>query len=259
MCAWLRSYLVEPFVRLGRFEYQFTGFDDGFTAFRRVRDGAVLALAGKGARVDCDGLRMGDKGRGGWTASFRQDRTSFTGNPIDPGKGRILRRKVRLSREEWKPVLTDGDTVINLHIPYGGGMDWDKVVDSLKRAAAFFAKYHRNRPIKAVVLSTWFMDPRLAEILPPDANPLKFQRACYLCPSWPDPDGIWFIFQRSISDTLPDKLPAKTSVQRAIIGFLKKGGTWHGGSMFVLPRDMVSLREGTYRDRFALLARELEL
>ena len=256
-CAWLGKYLDEPFVRLGRFEYQMTGFDDGFTAFKRTRDGAVIVLAENGAGVDADGLRAGGKIKAVWTTKYRVDRTSFRGNPIDPRRGRILRKELRLSRKEWKAVIKGGDTVANLHIPYGGGMDWEKVVESLQRTVAFFAKYHPKRPIKAVVLSTWFMDPRLADIVPPDANPLKFQRACYLCPSWPDPGGLWFIFQRDVKTTPPDQLPAKTSVQRALIGFLKKGGTWHGGSMFVLPEDAAAPREGAYGRDFDRLVREL--
>jgi hypothetical protein len=258
-CAWLGKYLAEPFVRLGRFEYQMTGFDDGFTVFKRARDGAVIALAENGAGVDADGLRAGGKIKAVWTTRYKVDRTSFRGNPIDPRRGRILRKAVRLSRKEWKTVIKGGDTVANLHIPYGGGMDWWRVADSLQRTVAFFAKYHPRTPIKSVVLSTWFMDPRLADILPPDANPLRFQRACYLCPSWPQPGSIWFIFQRDVTKTPPNKLPAKTSIQRALIGFMKKGGVWHGGSMFVLPEDAATPREGAYGDRFARLASELGL
>jgi hypothetical protein len=130
-------------------------------------------------------------------------------------------------------------------------MDWDKVADSLRKCVAFFAKYHPRKPIKAVVLGTWFMDPRLQDILPHGANPLRFQRACYLVPTWPDPGGLWFIFQRDMKSTPPHKLPAKTSVQRALVAFLKKGKTWHGGGMFILPGDAASPREGRYSAGFA--------
>lgn len=259
MCAWLSTYLVGPFVRLGRFEYQLREFHGEYTAFRRGRDGAVVALADNGAGVDKEGLLAGGPVKRAWTASFRKGRAFFRGNPVDPGRGRIIRRKTALSRREWRSVLGKGDTVLNIHIPFGGGMDWRKVVDSLKMARAFFTRHHRNRRIKAVVLTTWFMDPRLADILPPDANPVKLQRACYLCPSLPGPGGLWNVFQCHIADTPLGRLPARTRVQRAIIRFLMRGGIWHGGAMFILLEDIPALREGAYSSRFAGLAGELGL
>ena len=260
MYGWLSTYLTGPFVRLGRFEYQMHAFDGGFTVLRRPSNGDVLALADDGGRVGDDGLRLDDDAPAGagWRTTLKIDDAAFTGNPIDPA-GRILRHTVSVGRPEWQAVLREGDDVIDLHIPYGGGMGWDKVADSLKRAATFFPRYHPDRPVRAVVLSTWFMDPSVPEVLGPESNPARFQRACYMVPSWPDPGGLWFVFLKSVTKTPPDELPAGTSVQRALIGFLKGGGRWSGGSMFMLPEEMADPRLDVYRERFATLRSHLDL
>jgi len=255
--AWLANYLVMPFVRLGRLEYQLHEYDGGVTAFKRASDGAVLALSDDGIRVAYDGLRLNGKASAdaGWTTVLKSEGESVTGNPVDP-RGRILRREVTLPLPAWEKILAEGDTVLDIHIPYGGGMGWDLVFESLNRATAFFSQHHSDRPIRGIVVTTWFMDPRLDGLLPPESNPVRFQRACHLYPCYPSPGSFGFIFPGA-GTAAPDRLPRETSVQRAIVGFLEKGGVWHGGSMFILPSDVPNLRENFYRDGFDMVAKEL--
>jgi hypothetical protein len=256
--SWFATYLEMPFVRLGRLEYQLHEYDGGVNVYKRASDGAVLALSDDGIRVADDGLRLNGKAPAdtGWTTALKATGNSVTGNPVDP-RGRILRREITLPLPEWEKILTEGDTVLDIHIPYGGGMGWDLVFESLNRATAFFSRHHPDRPIRGIVVTTWFMDPRLDGLLPADSNPVRFQRACHLYPSYPSPGSIWFVFLCPVESTPPDKLPRGTSVQRALAGFLEKGGIWHGGSMFILPSDVPQLRENIYRDGFDRLAKEL--
>jgi len=257
---WLSAYLFDPFVRLGRLEYRMCGWDGGVGVFRRDTDGAVAALAEDGAMVGDDGLLLGEEApqTSGWTAKRGETAEAFTGFLIDPA-GRIVRREVRLPRPEWKRALAEGDTVLDLHIPWGGGMDWERVRDSLKLATAFFPRHHPDRPVRMLVLATtcWFMDPQVPEVLGGESNPARFQRACYLHPCEPDPDSLGFVLGWNYVEKPLDELPVRTSVQRALVGFLKRGGIWHGGSMFMLPEDMADPRESVYRGRFAALSREL--
>jgi hypothetical protein len=133
------------------------------------------------------------------------------------------------------------------------------MTESFRRALEFFARHHANQPFAALVVSTWFMDPRLADLLPPDANPLRLQRAVYLYPTPPGPGGLWFVFLRDTAAADPATLPRATSLQRALGAFLDTGRTWNGGGMFLLPDDMAHLSEGHYRKRFAELRGELGL
>jgi len=257
---WLATYFTDPYVRLGRFEFQLHGYGGGVTAWRRPRDGAVLALAEDGTRVDAEGLRLRHDAppAEGWTTHLAEDQAAVTGNPVAPG-GQILQSTVRLDRREWVSCLRQGDIVLDLHIPAGGGMDWDSCVDSFRRAFEFFAQHHPAQAFAAVVVSTWFMDPRLAELLPATANPLRLQRATYLYPTHPEPGGLWFVFLRPMATADPATLPRDTSLRRALAAFLDTGRKWHGGGMFLLREDMREPGDGLYRRKFPALCRELGL
>lgn len=233
---WFAMYLIQPYVRIGRFEYQMHPYEGGVSVWRRKNGKAVIALAENHARV-------------GKTENF------ITGYPVDPA-GYVLREEITLPFDTWQPCLGANDTVLDLHIPAGGGMDWDSLKLSFLGALKFFKKYHPDKPFSALVVTTWFMDPQLACVLSHDSNPLKFQRSVYLYPSKPDPNSLWHIFLCSVSDTPAESLPQDTTLQKHIAAFLGKGNQWHGGSMFLLPEDMANPKENLYRDEFQLLRRE---
>lgn len=243
---WLAMYLANPYVRLGRFEYML-GKHSGVSAWKHTADGRVLALARDGCRVAEDGLCLpGDAAEHeGWTASLEETPEAVIGFPVDP-RGRILRRRTRLERDAWACCLSNGMPVLDLHIPAGGGMSWDAVTDSFTQALDFFARYHLDQPFAALVTTTWFMDPRLADILPADANPVRLQRAAYLFPVPPSPGGLWFVFLRDTTGD-PATLPRDTSLRRHVADFLASGGTWNGGGMFILREHLRHPHDGLYR------------
>lgn len=250
---WLATYFRDPYVRLGRLEFQLHPYGGGVCGWRRSGDGAVLALAEGGVRVDAAGLQA-TADAGAWETAYAEEDGYVIGHPIDPA-GFIRRETVRLPRGSWAPFLRRGDTVLDLHIPPGGRMTPEACRDSFTRACDFFERHHTDRPFSALVVSTWFMDPQLAALLPADANPLCLQRAGYLYPTPPNPGGLWFVFLQSTEQ--PAALPHDTSLRRALAAFLEQGGQWHGGGMF-LPRDaMAQPVDGRYRSRFPSLCREI--
>jgi hypothetical protein len=243
---WLAAYLANPYVRLGRFEYMLATHY-GVNAWQHLGDGRVLALADNGTRVADDGscLPADAPDETGWTALQQDGPEGVSGFPIDPA-GRILKQEVHLDAARWRPCLRKGMTVLDLHIPAGGGMDWEAVTASFARALDFFPRHHPDRLFAALVCRTWFLDPQLETLLPPEANILRLQRAVYLTPA-PGPDGLWFVFLRDAFKEDAAELPRDTALRRALAGFLAAGGRWRGGSMFLLREHMARLREGTYR------------
>ncbi len=249
---WFATYLVQPYVRLGRLEYQLHSYGGGVQVWRRSSDGAVLALAEDGARVAANGLLLSpDAPAGeGWQATLVESAQDVRGFPIAP-TGYVSRERVCLLKSHWQLYLQKGDLVLDLHIPAGGGMEWPAVVDSFNRALAFFRRHHPAQRWRALVVRTWFLDPQLNEVLPPLSNPLRFQRAVYLYPIPADPGSLWFVFLRPIRMTPLSELPADTSLQKSLLKFLATGRQWHGGGMFILPEHMAKPEENFYRAQYA--------
>lgn len=253
---WFATYLAaDPYVRLGRLEFQLHAWGGGAAVWRRD-DGAVVALAEDGVDIDQGGLCSGRAGA--FRTRLEEDGDAARGHPIDP-VGRVLPWRVRLPRDRWSPQLRRGDQVLDVHIPAGGRMDWESCQESFRRAHAFFAVHHADRPARAAVCATWFLDPRLTEVLPAEANPLRLARAVHLFPVQPNPGSLWFVFQRP---TPPDvdvaTLPQDTALRRGLAGFLASGRSWNGGGMFALWEDLPSLRDGLYRERWQAVADTLE-
>ncbi len=249
---WLRMYVHEPYVRLGRLEFEITTFPHQFTVWRQRHDRTVLMLAAEGVRVQADGLVLPDSAdaASGWTTQVQHDSNSITGHIVDPA-GFIQRKTITLQTAAWELLAKQGDTILAMHIPPGGGMELQQCADSYRRAVDFFTRYHPERQPKLIGCSTWFLDPRLSEILSADANPLRLQRCQYLHPIRPlASGGLWFVFlQRDLSN--PQQLPRDSSLRRSLADFLAAGKTWHGGGAFVPFDEADDLREQRYRQPFA--------
>lgn len=251
--CWLRTYFDFPYVRLGRLAYQLMPCAAPIAVWRRSSDGTLLALARDGLAIDGDGLIARQGEVPAWTAHLDRSEAAVEGHPVDPA-GYIQRHRVRLDLSVWTPFLAAGDPILSIHIPPGGGMDLATVQDSFRQAQAFFARHHPEQPARALWCNTWFLDPRLARLLPATANPLRLQRCLYLHPVEPWGDGgLWFVFLRPTTD--PATLPRDTSVQRALADFLAAGGRWHGGGGFIPLEAAGTLVEERWRDGFAEVAR----
>jgi hypothetical protein len=245
---WLRYYLYEKFFRLGRFEYWLKRFRGGVRAYRSRRTGQALALVPDGARLDACGYmpRKSDPPRPGeWTARLVEEDGRVEGTPVLP-TGRAGPQPVTLDLEEWAPVLSEGDWVLDFHIPAGGGMTPGACHDSFRRAAAFFAERFPETPAVAFACFSWIYNPDLERILPAGSNLALNLGDAYLfpIPSGGD-DGLWFIFFQDRLDLATAS--RRTSVQRAVWDWLAAGHPWRSGGMFYLTADLDRLGTQIYR------------
>ena len=82
------------------------------------------------------------------------------------------------------PELKPGAKAVTIHIPEGGRLDSDSVVDSLRAGRRFFAEvFGVDYPI--AICTSWLLDPKLADYLRPESNIIQFQRMFTLV----DPEG----------------------------------------------------------------------
>lgn len=70
-------------------------------------------------------------------------------------------------------VINKGDTVLNVHIPPGGGMDKVSRLSSYEKAARFYKEVLNIQP-KAFVCSSWLLSHVNREVLPSTSNIIGF-------------------------------------------------------------------------------------
>lgn len=252
--AWLRHYVRENYFRLGRMEYWLKPCRNALCAYRHKASGQIVALAKHGVVFDADGFIRTDAAQigmveGGWISELNEGEGFVSGHVISPfGMG--LPKLVTLPLETWVPVLQQDTWVLDMHIPSGGGLTPQACLASHLQASAFFDRYFPNIRWEAMVCSSWMFNTQLEQILPDTANLVRYMQDLYLFPvPSSGQDGLWFIFRQESFNL--EEAPNETSLQRAILSFLRKGHRWRGGGMFILREHVGAIGKRTYRMRWA--------
>jgi hypothetical protein len=260
--GWLRYTARGELFRVGRFEYMHKRFDDPFHAYRNMRDGRVVLLAAHGSRFTALGYSDARpvEGDPGWWESHRivNDR-HVRGFPIDP-RGQAVPNEVVLDRSEWKEVVVPKETsILDVHIPGGGGMTPDAVKSSLRDATSFFERYFPEKTFAAFRCESWILGPQLEDIFPADANLVRFLREVYLYPMPSRPfEGLFFIYsddtldERSVGAERLTGLPERTTLQARVKEYLESEKPWRGGGMILLRDDIENYGAGWYRSHSTL-------
>lgn len=239
LAGWLMNHFTGILYRLARLQFQFGTSRYRIRVFRSTETGQVVALSEAGVRYRPDGqiLRHGDPEEGAWTARLVQEGGEIAGFPIHPA-GRALPREIRLDAGEWRGVLAPGDPVLNIHIPGGEPMYYDRCGEAFERALEFFPAHFPEREWVAFVCGSWILNSAIQDLLGEDSNLVRFQREVYLFPIGLSDESL----PGAIFDEVPEDLsqaPRETSLQRAYIDAMQAGGLVTGsGACFLLPEDV---------------------
>lgn len=132
-----------------------------------------------------------------------------------------------------------GAPALNTHIPqWGGPFDEAACRASLIRARPFFDAHFPEHGAAVAVCDSWLLDPQLADYLPPESRIRRFQSLFTLVdapsdepvrdgdpPTTPgDRSVLEFVFRRAGQSL--DRLPRRTTLQRAALDHLAAGRHW---------------------------------
>jgi hypothetical protein len=192
-----------------------------FHARRGIADDISWAtLSDLGRNLKRDRLLLGDGGlrTSGWLTLH------FRGSLYQLGRLQFNRTRVRAAHVA--DAFGEGDPAVGIHIPESGPLTPLACDDSLANAHPFFARHFPETPTKLAICTSWLLDPQLAEYLARDSNIIRFQRRFELVgEGWDgDADILRFVFHR-IAPKIDD-LPERTTLERAIVAHLRKGGHW---------------------------------
>lgn len=88
-------------------------------------------------------------------------------------KGKLNLTPETIDLKNYTKILSGGDPIVTIHIPGGRSLDNELVRQSIRDAKRLCKKYFP--PFKAIVCTTWFIDPNLrGEVIKDDSNMAKF-------------------------------------------------------------------------------------
>jgi len=149
--------------------------------------------------------------------------------------GHVGSTPCRLPADQWEPVFDQHDPALNVHIPAGPGLAPQACRESIERAITFFPQHFPDRAFKLIWCYSWLLDAQFKAYLPETSNIIGFQNQFYLLP-FPNTSG-WQTYERVFGNEKPDlaHVEAKTSLQRAVVEHVRRGGAWRCPAGVIFP------------------------
>ena len=177
-----------------------------------------------GVRIHRSGHLLGSYGcndeDGAYDADFSESDTYFQGYTVNENTRLVEKKRVRLNKREWRQVYSSGDSVLKVHIPYGGRLDMEICQRSYERAREIFRKFYPEYNFSAFMLECWMLSPELCDILPKESNIISFRKPYTVYPVKNSAeDALLYVY--GIENVTPldiniSALPESNSLQRGI-------------------------------------------
>jgi GNAT domain-containint protein len=127
-------------------------------------------------------------------------------------------------------------------------MTLERCRESMQQALDFFPRYFPDASFAGFACGSWILNPQLEQIYRPDSNMVLWQRELYLFPvPSGDRSGVYFIF--GTDDVDPRSALRDTSLRRALLDHIDRGGRLIGGGMFLLAEDFAQFGTQHYRSQ----------
>ncbi|MBQ6472096.1 MAG: hypothetical protein IJJ33_08945 [Victivallales bacterium] len=231
---WSHHLLHCDIFQLGRLQFQFGQFT-GRTplVLRHTATGEIILLSQENLPVAADGRYACPDEPVCFTTTLAQTDREYSGNPVRDGL--VSQEQLSLPCQEWEPVFRPGDPMLNIHIPEDGPLDYQTCQASLDCARRFYSAQFPEFDFRGFQTQTWLLGTALRDCLPADSNILRFQSLFLLMPAIQGND--WQLRERVFGDPdLPlEKVPRKTTLQRAVYAKLAAGARLRNGAG-VIPR-----------------------
>ncbi len=224
--GWLRNYAIASVFRAGAFNITPKFFDEQNVILKNKKTGELLPLTvGLHHR---SGMVLGSRGftdsAGSFEAGFLETEDSFVGYPARDSH--TSSEKQIFPKSDWEILLKSGDGFGGIHIPVGCDLSQENIKRSYELAFRLTNERYPEYSIKALMCSSWMLDPRLTELLGEKSRISGFLRTFTKYPTKSNGQNIFrFVFPRKYDSY--EELPEDTSLQRKIKELYLKGGCIH--------------------------------
>jgi hypothetical protein len=240
---WPGTYFTGRMFALGRLQFEIGTFYLPFHVLQNRTTREVIAMPEPNQSFRADGQfadAQGDSDRtDAWTTSLKIDADKIEGHPVS-ARGPVMRQSIILPREQWDEALRPHDPILIVHIPATGPLDVHACDDSFHMAIDFFARHFPEHRVTAIATSSWLLDAQLGDHLPESSNVMQFQNRFHLLPQ-PGANDLQTMQRVFGFGPLPaslDDFPRDTSLRRAVIEHIRRGGRWRMGAGYILPDEI---------------------
>ncbi len=141
-----------------------------------------------------------------------------------------LQFKFGYSKIDYEPLSVKiGDMVIEVHIPQGEKLDYEKCKQSYEMAREFFTKYYSDYNIKVFTCMSWLLDESICKMVGEKSNIYKFAKDYDIVFSVERNSAIRYVFGDAYVDKDVNEYPTNSSLQKNMVEFLKNGGILKAG------------------------------
>ena len=249
--GWFRNWMRGELYCLGRFQYMIKPFGGSLEVYKNKLSGKIVALAADGREFNEDGycpVKEKFNESVAWTSKLITDNDFIRGNAISP-YGYALKGETVLDKKIWECIVDQTTMFMDVHIPAGGGMSLETCRESMCAAAAFFEQYYPKTPLLGFQCFSWILNPEFGEMLDSKSNLVKFERELYLFPIESGGfTGVDRVFGSSGIDLAT--APRKTSLQKAMLGWLEAKRPLRGGGMLFMKDDLHKFGTSFYQRNF---------
>jgi hypothetical protein len=234
--------------RLGRLVFNANVYTWPFRVYQHRTTGELMILCEGGKRYRTDGIADGTNGvshPNAWESELEIGADFARGHPVMFG-ALAGGKRVTLATNDWQPLITPGDHMVEVHIPgrsSGGALLWDDCLASYAQAIEFFPRYYSEMNFTCFTCWTWLLDPGLPKILPPESNIVKFQSPFHLLPVVGSDGQCRDLAFGDATVDLATVTPT-TSLQRAIVDFVRAGNRMRSAAGIITMDEVSALAAG---------------
>ncbi len=227
--TWMLMFINGSILRIGRFNFELQKAGD----FAVFRSGNSVCVMPDGCRFHRSGRVLGSIGceeeEGAFSAVLSETDDYYEGYPVE--KGLCVDRPIRLSKKEWQKLMGKGDSIVSVHIPSGGPLNYENNSADFERAEEIIPKTLGD--FKLFYCNSWLLDVDLKKILGKETNLTRFADRFIRFPSKSDGKSVFSYLYLTRNYDL-GVLPEKTSMQRAVKRHLLAGGHIYGAKGILL-------------------------
>jgi hypothetical protein len=237
--SWNCSCVVPYYNKCGHLGFEPISIEYDYTYYYNEKTGHSIVLCGDGIDCTSDGLLT--SGNCPFPAAFTTRASKgdgwVEGFPVAP-LGVIENRTVRISLDEYTPLIKQWDVLLAFHIPSGPGYSPESCYASFKEAVRFFRRVFPDIDFKGIWCYSWLYTPQLRLVLTPEESAMiQVQKRNYQVPGWRD-NGAYTRFVFKTETLEPSTLPRTNRLFRRLAAIIERGGYLSSGGL-LLPNSLI--------------------